>query len=57
MRLTDDERGMLAGERGEAVRRAIDMRGCFVEHNEFGNDPAVAAELDRQLKANCSGAS
>jgi hypothetical protein len=41
----------------DAVRRAIDMRGCFVEHNEFGNDPAVAAELDRQLKANCSGAS
>jgi hypothetical protein len=28
-----------------------------VEHNEFGNDPTVAAELDRQLKANCPGAS
>ena len=41
----------------DAVRRAIDMRGCFVEHNEFGNDVAAAAELDRQLKANCPGAS
>jgi hypothetical protein len=41
----------------DAVRRAIDMGGCFVEHNEFGNDPAVAADLDRQLKANCPGAS
>ena len=26
MRLTDDERSMLAGERGEAVRRAIDLQ-------------------------------
>jgi hypothetical protein len=42
---------------GDAIRRAIDMRGCFVEHNEFGDDPAAAAELDRQLKANCPGAS
>jgi hypothetical protein len=41
----------------DAVRRAIEMRGCFVEHNEFGDDPAVAAELDRRLKANCPGAS
>jgi len=41
----------------DAVRQAIDMRGCFVEHNEFGDDPATAAELDRQLKANCPGAS
>jgi hypothetical protein len=41
----------------DAARRAIAMRGCFVEHNEFGDDPAVAAELDRQLKANCPGAS
>jgi len=41
----------------DAIRQAIDMRGCFVEHNEFGGDPAAAAELDRQLKANCRGAS
>jgi len=41
----------------DAVRRAIDMRGCFVEHNEFGDDPAAAADYDRQLKANCPGAS
>jgi hypothetical protein len=41
----------------DAARRAIAMRGCFVEHNEFGNDPTVAAELDRQLKANCPGVS
>jgi hypothetical protein len=41
----------------DAVRRAIDMGGCFVEHNEFGDDPAAAAELDRRLKANCPGAS
>jgi hypothetical protein len=40
----------------DAVRQAIDMRGCFVEHNEFGDDPAAAAALDRQLKANCPGA-
>jgi hypothetical protein len=41
----------------DAVRQAIAMRGCFVEHNEFGNDPVAAAELDRQLKANCPTAS
>jgi hypothetical protein len=41
----------------DAVRQAIGMRGCFVEHNEFGDDPAAAAELDRQLKANCQGSS
>jgi hypothetical protein len=41
----------------DAIRQAIDMRGCFVEHNEFGDDPAAATELDRQLKANCPGAS
>jgi hypothetical protein len=39
----------------DAIRQAIEMRGCFVEHNEFGDDPAAAAELDRQLKANCPG--
>ena len=37
----------------DAVQRAVDMGACFVEHNEFGDDPAAAAELDRQLKANC----
>jgi hypothetical protein len=41
----------------DAIRQAITMRGCFVEHNEFGDDPAAAAELDRQLKANCPRAS
>jgi hypothetical protein len=41
----------------DAVRRGIAMRGCFVENNQFGDDPAAAAELDRQLKANCPGAS
>jgi hypothetical protein len=41
----------------DAIRRAIEMRGCFVEHNEFGDDAAAAAELDRQLKANCPEAS
>ena len=41
----------------DAIRQAIAMRGCFVEHNEFGDDPAAAAELDRQLKGNCRGAS
>jgi hypothetical protein len=40
-----------------AVRRAVDMRGCFVEHNNFGRDAKTAAELDRQLKGNCPGAS
>ena len=41
----------------DAIGRAIEMRGCFVEHNEFGADPAAAGELDRKLKANCPGAS
>jgi hypothetical protein len=41
----------------DAIRRAVEMRGCFVEHNEFGDDPTAAAQLDRQLKANCPGAS
>jgi hypothetical protein len=39
----------------DAVRRAVDMGACFVEHNKFGDDPAAAAELDRLLKANCPG--
>ncbi|WP_210440871.1 glycoside hydrolase 5 family protein [Nocardioides xinjiangensis] len=37
----------------DAVRRAVDMGACFVEHDEFGDDPAAAAEFDLQLKANC----
>lgn len=41
----------------DTVRRAIDMGGCFVEHNTFGDNPAEAAKLDRQLKANCPGSS
>jgi hypothetical protein len=41
----------------DAARQGIAMRGCFVENNQFGDDPAIAAELDRQLKANCPGAS
>lgn len=41
----------------DTVRRAIDMGGCFVEHNKFGDNPAEAAKLDRQLKANCPGSS
>ena len=41
----------------DAIRKAVEMRGCFVEHNEFGDDPEAAAQLDRQLKANCPGAS
>ena len=41
----------------DAVRQAVVMRGCFVEHNEFGNDRAAAAQLDQQLKANCPGSS
>jgi hypothetical protein len=40
----------------DAIRRALSMRGCFVEHNQFGDDAAMAAEFDRQLKANCAGA-
>jgi hypothetical protein len=29
------------------------MRACFVEHNQFGDDPSRAEEWDQQLKANC----
>jgi predicted aconitase len=38
MRLTDDERAMLAGERGEAVRRALDLQikvGDFFQADDF----------------------
>jgi predicted aconitase len=38
MRLTDDERAMLAGERGEAVRRALDLQikvGDFFGADDF----------------------
>src|SRR4051794_30884401 len=38
MRLSDDERAMLAGERGEAVRRAIDLQikvGDFFGAEDF----------------------
>jgi hypothetical protein len=38
-----------------AIRRAVSMRGCFVEHNQFGDDAGLAADLDRRLKANCPG--
>ena len=41
----------------DATRQGIAMRGCFVENNQFGDDPAAATDLDRQLKANCPGAS
>lgn len=41
----------------DAVGQAVEMGACFVEHDEFGADPAAAAELDRQLKANCPGSS
>lgn len=41
----------------DAVHQAVAMRGCFVEHNEFGEDPSAAEQLDRQLKANCPGSS
>jgi hypothetical protein len=41
----------------DAVRRAIDMGGCFVERNQFGRDEATVAALNQQLKANCPGSS
>ena len=41
----------------DPVRRAIDMGGCYVEHNKFGGNPAAVTKLDRQLKANCPGSS
>jgi predicted small lipoprotein YifL len=37
----------------DAVRRAVDMGACFVEHNEFGDDPEEAEDYDRRLKDNC----
>ncbi len=39
----------------DAVHRAIAMGSCFVEHDQFGDKPATAADLDQQLKANCPG--
>ena len=39
----------------DAIRRAVGMEACFVEHNQFGDDAALAAEFDRQLKTNCPG--
>lgn len=37
----------------DAVGRAVEMGACFVEHNEFGDDPAAAEDYDKRLKDNC----
>ena len=38
----------------DAVRRALGMGACFVEHNAFGDQPGVARALDARLARNCS---
>ena len=42
MRLSDDERAMLAGERGEAVRRALKLQITVGEF--FGADDLVPVD-------------
>lgn len=37
----------------DAIRRALGMGACFVEHNGFGDSASVARVLDTKLKANC----
>ena len=37
----------------DAIVRASELGGCFVEHNQFGTDPHIARKLDSMLKANC----
>ena len=37
----------------DAIVRASELGGCFVEHNQFGTDPSIARRLDSMLKANC----
>jgi hypothetical protein len=37
----------------DAVAQALELAACFVEHNQFGDDPARAEEWDQQLKSNC----
>jgi len=37
----------------DAIVRGTELGACFVEHNQFGDDPTVARELDAELKNNC----
>ncbi len=37
----------------DAVDQAVGMGACFVEHNQFGDDPRRAEVYDRRLKDNC----
>jgi hypothetical protein len=37
----------------DAIDQALDLGACFVEHNQFGDDPSLARSLDAQLKNNC----
>lgn len=37
----------------DAIRRALGMGACFVEHNAFGDSASAARVLDTRLKANC----
>jgi hypothetical protein len=37
----------------DAIRRALRMGGCFVEHNQFGSDLRLARRLNARLEAGC----
>jgi hypothetical protein len=37
----------------DAIVQALDLGACFVEHHQFGDDPARVRALDAQLKENC----
>jgi hypothetical protein len=37
----------------DAVEQAVRMGGCFVEHNQFNDDPEAARVYDKRLRDNC----